>query len=105
MNVGGVDPEALINLAKASVVVIDSSHHSLELTAQILKGFGVGAVRRFDSLSEANGFARYNTFELLLIDPGIEDGGGYQFVRDLRRSGSRNAFVPTILTCGHVRKR
>ncbi len=48
-----IDPETRINLTKATIAVIDGGQHSLEVTGQILKGFGVAVVQRYDQLADA----------------------------------------------------
>lgn len=99
-----LDPNARVNLTKASLMLVDGSSHSLDVTAQILKGFGVAVVHRFGNLHEANKFVTQRTADLLLIDPSIEDGAGYDFVFDLRHSGRQNATMPVVLISGHVHK-
>lgn len=99
-----LDPDARVNLTKANVIVVDGSAHSLDVTAQILKGFGVAVVQRFGNLSDANKFVSQRTADLLLIDPSIEDGAGYDFVCELRRSTRPIATIPVMLISGHVHK-
>lgn len=99
-----LDPDARVNLTKASVMLVDGSLHSLDVTAQILKGFGVPTVHRFSNLHDANKFLGQRNADLLLIDPSIEGGAGYDCVFELRRSGRQNATMPVILICGHVHK-
>ena len=99
-----LDPETRINLSKASVLLVDGSMHSLDVTAQILKGFGVPTVHRFNNLKDANKFLAQRTADLMIIDPSIENGQGYECVSELRHSGRANATTPVILVSGHVRK-
>lgn len=99
-----LDSEAHINLSKASVLLVDGSSHSLDVIAQVLKGFGVPTVHRFNSLKDANKFLSQRTADLFIIDPSIENGAGYGCVSELRHSGRQNATMPVILVCGHVRK-
>lgn len=100
-----IDPDAKLNLAKASILVIDESSHSLDVASQILRGFGVNAVTRADVIDDARKAASHSTFDLILIDPAIEDGRGYDFVNDLRHSNWPNCHAPVVLTTGHVRAR
>ncbi|ANP46772.1 response regulator [Candidatus Viadribacter manganicus] len=97
-------PDTRINLTKASILLVDASAHSLDVTAQILKGFGVSTVHRFSDLKDAVKFLAQRTADLFIIDPSISNGEGYECVRDLRHSGRANASMPVILVCGHVRK-
>lgn len=98
-----VDPNARINLSKASVLLIDGSQHSLDVMAQIVKGFGVAEVHRCVNIEEAEKHVRGKTFDLIVIDPNIGDGVGYEFLHGLRHSGGANAFVTVILASGHAR--
>lgn len=99
-----LDSESRINLSKASVLLVDGSSHSLDVIAQVLKGFGVPTVHRFNSLKDANKFLSQRTADLFIIDPSIENGAGYGCVSELRHSGRQNATMPVILVSGHVRK-
>ena len=98
------DPDAHINLSKARIMLVDGSQHSLEVTAQILKGFGVLTVHRFDNILETQKFLKQRTADLLVIDPSIEGGAGYDCVSELRHSGGPAATMPVLLVCGHVHK-
>jgi DNA-binding response OmpR family regulator len=93
-----------LNLTRASVLVIDGSPHSLDLVVQILRGFGAENVARCSTLEEADKFARTKTFDLIVIDPGIEGGQGYTFISELRHAASPNCHAPVVLTTGHVRR-
>jgi DNA-binding response OmpR family regulator len=98
-----IDPNVRINLAKACVLLIDSSQHSLDMMVQIMKGFGVAEVHRCLGIKEAERMIRSKTFDMLVIDPNVSDGDGYAFLSELRHSGGgANAFVPVILVSGHV---
>lgn len=99
-----IDPNARLNLSKATAMIVDGSQHSLDVTAQILKGFGIAMVHRFDQITEAEKFIGSKSTDLIIIDPSVEDGAGYGFVSALRRSGGPSAYVPVVLICGHVRK-
>ncbi len=99
-----IDPDARINLSKANVLVIDGSQHSVDMIAQILKGFGVAEVHRCSITEEAEKVIRSKTFDLIIVDPSIDDGAGYAFLSAMRRSpNSPNAYAPVILVSGHVR--
>lgn len=98
-----MDPNARFDLSKAIAMVVDGSLHSLDVTAQILKGFGVASVLRCDTVEEAEKLARVKTIDVILIDPSIGGGSGYTFISTLRHSAGPNAFVPVILISGHVR--
>ncbi|MEZ5957219.1 MAG: response regulator [Hyphomonadaceae bacterium] len=101
---GASEPDKKIDLSKASFLVVDASVHSLEIVMQMLRGFGVHAVSTASTIEAAQKLCGAKTFDLIIIDPGIEDGSGYSFVIDLRKSGAQNAFCPVILCSGHVRQ-
>lgn len=98
------DPDSRVNLSKATIVVIDGSQHSLDVTGQILKGFGVSAVHRFDKIAEAQKFVERKTVDLVLIDPGVEEASGYAFISNMRRGGGPNAYTPVVMVSGHVKR-
>lgn len=98
-----IDPNTAINLSKAHVLVVDGSQHSVDVLAQIMKGFGVAEVARCVSVEEAEKAARSKTFDLILVDPSVSDGHGYTFLNGLRHSpGAPNAYTPVILISGHA---
>ncbi|GIK48776.1 MAG: response regulator [Hyphomonadaceae bacterium] len=97
------DPNAVFNLTKASVLVVEQSQHSLDVTSQMLKGFGAGEIVRGEALAEVEKRVESRPFELIVIDPSIEDGRGYHFLTALRRSAGPNAYTPVIIVSGHVR--
>lgn len=98
-----INPNDRIDLSKASVLAIDPSQHSLDVLGQILRGFGVVNLSRCSSTLEADKLLRAKSFDLLLIDPAVEDGEGYTFVHGLRHSAGKNCHIPVVLTTGYVR--
>lgn len=98
-----IDPNVRINLAKAIVLLVDGSQHSLDMMSQIMKGFNVAETHRCQGVKDAVRMVRAKTFDLLVIDPNLSDGDGYAFLSELRHGGGPNAFVPVILVSGHVR--
>jgi DNA-binding response OmpR family regulator len=101
--VSAPDPNARINLSKASVLLIDPSQHSLDMLAQIIHGFGIAELQRCLTIDEAEKLTRNKVFDLLVIDPEVDGGAGYDFLQTLRHSGGANAYVTVILVSGHVR--
>jgi CheY-like chemotaxis protein len=98
------ESKAQINLSKAIVLLIDGSQHSVDVFAQIMKGFGVGEIHRCLSIADADRLLRIKVFDLIIMDPAIEDGAGYELLRTLRRmAGSANAYAPVITASGYVR--
>ncbi|MBL8536674.1 MAG: response regulator [Hyphomonadaceae bacterium] len=99
----GVDPNTRLNLSKASVLLVESSQHSADVLAQIMKGFGVSEVHRALASDAAEKMLRAKTFDLIVIDPTVSDGDGYRMLQELRHSSGANAYVPVVLISGHVR--
>ena len=80
------DPEQRINLTKATVLVVDASTHSLDVLGQILRGFGVAASLRCDSIEETEKALRIKTFDLIICDLKMPRVGGMEFYRELETS-------------------
>ncbi len=99
-----LDPNAKFDLSKVTAMVIDGSQHSLDVTAQILKGFGVSTILRCETVEEADKLIKTKSVDLIIIDPAIGGGAGYDFVIALRHSASPSAYSPVILISGHVRR-
>lgn len=100
---GAVDPNARFDLSKAATLVIDGSQHSLEMTAQMLRGFGATNITRSSTIESAEMHTQSRCVDLIIIDPTLEQGLGYDFIVGLRKSGGPSAFSPVILVSGHVR--
>jgi CheY-like chemotaxis protein len=99
-----LNPNAAINLTKAVVLVVETTPHAADILSQILKGFGVAETHRITSVREAAELMKHKAFDLILVDPDVEDGAGYTMVRNLRASMVEpNCFAPVILMSGHPR--
>lgn len=99
-----LSPSTPINLSKAIVLVVETTTHAADILGQILKGFGIAESHRTTSIREAAELVKHKTFDLILIDPDVEDGAGYNFVRTLRTGMVEpNCFAPVILMSGHPR--
>lgn len=99
-----LDPKARINLTKAVVLIVETTTHAAEMLGQILKGFGVYETHRCTSTAEAEKLIKTKAFDLILIDPDVKDGNGYEFLRNLRASMVEpNCFAPIVLMSGHAR--
>ncbi len=99
-----LDPNAKLDLSKATAVVIDASQHSLDVMAQILKGFGLASVLRCESIEEAEKVIKLKSLDLIVIAPSIEAGAGYGLIFALRHSAGPSCHAPVILVSGHVRQ-
>jgi len=97
-----IDVNSTINLSLVSVLLLDRSQHSLEIMAQIVKGFGAQEVHRCSTVSDAERILKRSTIDLIIADPALKDGDGFELLRNLRSSPSeRNQHVPIILASGH----
>ena len=95
---------AAINLSKAIMLVVETTPHAADILGQILKGFDIAESHRTTSIKEAGELIKHKAFDLILVDPDVEDGAGYAFVRNLRASMVEpNCFAPVILMSGHPR--
>lgn len=97
------DQDRSVDLSKANVLVIDASQLSLDIMVQILRGFGVSSVSPASTVEEAQKLVGLKAFDLIVVDPSVDGGAGYDFVNALRKSGGRNAYCPVILSAGHIR--
>lgn len=98
----GLDPETRVNLAKASILVLEASQHAADVLGQMLKGFGVGEVHRATALEEATRILKSLTVDLIIADPKLRDGDAYDYLREIRQSkDAPYRYVPFILASGH----
>lgn len=96
---------AVFNFSGAVVMVVDDSPFSRELTAEALRGFGAQIRYACNSAEEALDIIRDHTIDLLLVDCEMPGMDGCDMVRWIRGSGLEpNAYVPIIMTAGHVRR-
>ncbi|MES1199522.1 MAG: response regulator [Pseudomonadota bacterium] len=94
-----------VNLAMAHVLLIDASQHSLDILAQVIRGFGAEHVYRATNVAEAEQTLNRVSIDLIVIDPALKDGDGFAFLNALRRSKNEpNCYAPVILISGHSRR-
>jgi CheY-like chemotaxis protein len=98
----GLDPETRVNLAKASILVIEASQHAADVLGQMLKGFGVGEVHRATTIGEAERVLQTSVVDLIIADPKLRDGDAYDYLREIRqRKDAAYRYVPFILASAH----
>lgn len=99
-----VQPLAKFNLSQATILLLEPSTAELDLYGQMLFGFGGKQVHRCQTREEARIALSGHPIDLIIVDAklGPEDEDGYAFVRELRRSGDANAFLPVIMVTGHT---
>lgn len=96
---------AVINLTGAVTMVVDDSAFSRELTAEALRGFGVQIRYACSNGPDAIDILRDQPIDLLLVDCEMPGMDGCDLVRWIRNSGLEpNAYIPIIMTAGHVRR-
>lgn len=96
-------PECTFNFSNASVVMIDASPLSLEVTANILCGYGFRKLSRFNDLAAGTEFIKTHAIDLLLIDPTAFGEDGYDLIKWIRADrGGLNACVPVIIVTAHT---
>ena len=96
-----LEMDAKINLARASVLLIESTTHAVDLLGQIVKGFGVRDVFRCITIEEAEKVVAGRTVDLVVIEPNLREGDGYGFINRLRHSKEEpNCYAPIIMTSG-----
>ncbi len=96
-----LDADAKVNLSRASVLLVESTQHAVDLLAQIVKGFGVRDIFRCISIEEAEKVLSSKSLDLIVMEPNLREGDGYAFISNLRRSKVEpNCNVPAIIASG-----
>ncbi len=104
MSEPGLSPNAIVNLSRANVVVIDDNGLSQQLLLQMLLGFGVRSHFEFASVAEAKEHLATMPVDLIIVDCDMPEQDGYDFVRWLRRSKiEANAYAPIVMVAGHTK--
>ena len=95
---------AIINLTGAVTMIVDDSAFASEITSSALLGFGIKTRYSMRSAAEAMQVLEDAEVDLLVVDCEMPGMDGFDLVHWLRRSGPPNAFVPVIMTAGHIRR-
>jgi len=96
---------AVFNLSNAVTMVVDDSAFGLDLTSEALRGFGIQVRYSCYSAADAIDILKDHTIDLLLVDCEMPGMDGHELVKWLRNSQlDPNAYIPIIMTAGHVRK-
>ena len=92
-----------INLSCAEILLADPSKEGMAVLTQMFAGFGVHTPHCCSTGAEAMDIVRKRELNILVIDTALPDISGYDFVRQLRRSGLKpNCFSPVVLMSGHT---
>jgi len=98
-------PSDKINFEKIQFLVVDSNHHSLNLTTAVVAGFGAHNILKCATVAEARDIVCGHPIDFLLISAQMADEDGYAFVRWLRRKAPEvNRFIPIIALSSHTRR-
>lgn len=96
---------AVFNLNSAVIMVVDDSAFGLDLTVEALRGFGIQTRYPCHSAQDAIEILKDHPIDLLLVDCEMPGMDGHELVRWIRNSKlDPNAYVPIIMTAGHVRR-
>lgn len=99
-----MNPNSIVNLTRANVLVVDENPFSLKLMAQILMGFGVRNYFDCRSMAEAVELLTTTPVDLVLVDCDLADGDGYDLAKWLRRSKvESDAHAPVIMMSSHTK--
>ena len=98
-----LNPNATINLERASVLLLDDNPEGMGILVQIITAFGVKTLHRAASAKAAEAMAAVYAMDLVLASTNMRVSSGYDFTSWLRRSKlDPNAFAPVILIAGHT---
>ncbi len=98
-----INPNASINLERASVMLLDDNPEGMDILVQIITAFGVKTLHRAVSTDAAERMAGVYAMDLVLASATLRESSGYDFTSWLRRSKlDPNAFAPVILIAGHT---
>lgn len=87
---------------EASVLIVDENAGFMDLTAQILMGFGFRKVERRGKLKEPEGSTGRCDPDLIIVDPFPDVQAGLRFIEDLRRRQANGAPAVVIVVTGHT---
>jgi CheY-like chemotaxis protein len=96
--------EARLNLSKATVLLLQNNQTELDILGQVFIGFGVKAIRKCLSLSDAQDCIKSGIlFDLMVVDSDMPGGAGFEFISQLRRMDENdNRLTPMMLISGHT---
>jgi CheY-like chemotaxis protein len=96
--------EPRLNLTKATVLLLQNNQAELDILGQVFIGFGVRAIRKCLTVSDAEECIRTGVlFDLLVVDSDIPGHAGYDFVSRVRRlEENDNRLAPMMLISGHT---
>jgi DNA-binding response OmpR family regulator len=100
----GLDPNLVVNLAGANVLVVDGNSFTAKLMGQIMLGVGVRRVRTCANGNDARALLSTGPVDLLMVTCDLPEDEGYDLVKWMRREGGdNNTQTTTIMITGHTR--
>lgn len=92
-----------LNLSGVSVLIADHDRFSVNLLAQMLRGFGLEAAHVSDSGADAIRQVERSRFDLLILESVLPDMHSDVIIRGLRRNETNpNRFVPILVLTGYA---
>jgi DNA-binding response OmpR family regulator len=92
-----------VNLEKSAILLLDGDWMSLNILTQILSGFGARNIQKFTAADAAQRATETSAFDLIVVDPSTLGSEGYEFVKWLRRQGSRaNRHTSILIITGQT---
>lgn len=95
-----------INLVSSRTLIVDDNTRALEILAAILMGFGVGAIARAASSSEAKLELQRQVFDIVFVDANMPGVNGFDLVEWIRcQNREAVRMVPVIIITAHTPRR
>jgi two-component system chemotaxis response regulator CheY len=98
--------EPRYDISGISMLICEPNKHMQILVEQVLRTFGVTAVRFADDAADALGCLRQGQFDLLMTEYRMDLMDGFELVQMVRTAAdSANPFIPIIMLTGHTEAR
>lgn len=106
MSTLGLPPEMRINLERTRLLLCDDNEQALSVESAMFRGFGMHRQYKASNAKEAMQIVGSREVDLIVMDCGMPDMDGYDFVKWLRTQGPGDAaYIPCILMTGHAAQR
>lgn len=90
-----------MGISKLKIVVVDDSTEMLDQVKVMLEELGVTDITCFDSATSALGMltnSEYNNVDLVICDQNMDDMSGIDYLKELRKSYSKEKLPFILLT-------
>lgn len=96
-------PETRVNLERSIVLLIDDNPQALDILSSVVQGFGVRDQIKCASALEAIEVVKRRPADLILVDCGMPEMDGFDFVKWLRCEAAHPlCHTPVIILTGHA---